>query len=130
MQEINEENFTLIISKNANFSEELSEEFKEILNSDGINIVKLMDKNYCSVIENGIVLFEESSNENAIGKEIEYKGLDLNINASQKASIILNGVELSNNHSGMNVLVYNNSNNQIVECIYIDYLNGNAVMGR
>ena len=44
--------------------------------------------------------------------------------------MIFEGAERSNFHPGLDLIVYNNKTNTVVESSYIDYKNGAAIMGR
>ena len=122
--------FTLIISQNKKFSNQINEDFDKTLKSLGIDTEKIKKDNYCSIIQNGKKIVEESSDSSLEIEETIFNDMNFIIRAGDKASIILNGNEFSNNHSGINILVYNNRNKQIVECIFVDIIDGNVVMGR
>ena len=122
--------FTLIISQNKKFPNEINDGFNKTLNSLGIDTEKIKKDNYCSIIQNKKKIVEESSDSSIKIEETIFNDMNFIISAGDKASIILNGNEFSNNHSGINILVYNNRNNQIVESIFVDIIDGNVVMGR
>ena len=122
------ENFTVILVKNKLIND-YSQNYKEIIEHIGLDINKVNKQNYYAIIENGKIKQEQGSDGNIHLETIINTNKKLVIN-TQNASMIFEGAERSNFHPGLDLIVYNNKTNTVVESSYIDYKNGAAIMGR
>lgn len=131
------DNYTMIIASNGNnVLNRLPNEIKEQFKSFGLNKFETDKGNqkYIAVIDDGKVFYEEISDE-----RVEYKGrMNNKVNllvssdsqkwATGKAEINVSGKPVSKNKYGLNLVVYDKINREIVDSIWLDPKNFNQVL--
>lgn len=127
----NYDNYTMLISTNGNnVLNRLPQDIKDKFKSLGLTKFETDKKNqkYVAVIDDGKVFYEEVSNKNA-----EYKGRmknKVNLLVSSvynNATINVSGKQRSQNKYGINFVIYDKVNREIVDSIWLDPSNFNQV---
>lgn len=125
------DNYTIIISSNGrNIINKLSPEIKEYLKEFGLQKYETKDDNarYVAIIDDGKVYYETIAN-----ALIEYKGrvnnhFNLLVNSDLNQSVInVSGFPKSKNKNGLNLVIYDKVNREVVDSIWIDPNQQNVV---
>lgn len=120
----NYDNYTILISSNGdNVLNRLPQDMKDKFKSLGLNKFETDKKNqkYVAIIDNNQVFYEEVSD-----KKVEYKGRMKNIvnllisSESNKATINVSGKPRAKNKYGINFVIYDKVNREIVDSIWVD----------
>jgi hypothetical protein len=121
----NMDNITLFLSGYGDATYNKSEKLAELINSVGFKAdFNNMPLAYTGIVSNGISVFEESSNRpieisgNIYDMDIEYKLNSTDYYHSSNASISINGVEYVNGNYGLNMVVYDNVTNLVIDSVY------------
>ena len=118
------DNYTMLISTNGdNVLNRLPQSMKDKFKSLGLKKFETDKKNqkYAAIIDNNQVFFEEVSD-----KKIEYKGRMKNIvnllvsSENRKATINVSGKPRAKNKYGINFVIYDKVNREIVDSIWVD----------
>lgn len=118
------DNYTIIISSNGrNIINKLSPEIKEYLKEFGLQKYETKDDNarYVAIIDDGKVYYETIAN-----SLIEYKGrvnnhFNLLINSDLNQAVInVSGFPKSKNKNGLNLVIYDKINKEVVDSIWIE----------
>ena len=116
------DNYTVMISINGDVLSKLPDTLKNDLKSFGLNKYNTDKANmrYAAIIDDNKVFFEEISN-----KPVTYKGrmkniVNLLISSDGKATINVSGKPRSKNKYGLNFVIYDKVNREIVDSIWID----------
>ena len=118
------DNYTMFISINGDdVLNRLSQDMKDKFKSLGLNKFETDKKNqkYAAIIDNNQVFFEEVSD-----KKVEYKGRMKNIvnllvsSEPNKATINVSGKPRAKNKYGINFVIYDKVNREIVDSIWVD----------
>lgn len=118
------DNYTILISSNGDdVLNRLPQDIKDKFKSLGLNKFETDKKNYkyVAIIDDGKVFFEEIS-----AKKVEYSGrmknvVNLEVSSENKKSIInVSGKERSKNKYGLNFVIYDKVNREIVDSIWIE----------
>ncbi len=127
----NYDNYTMLISTNGNnVLNRLPQDMKDKFKTLGLNKFETNKNNqkYVAIIDNGKVFFEEISD-----KKVEYKGrmknkVNLLVSSENKqATINVSGKPRSKNKYGINFVIYDKVNREIVDSIWLDPSNFNQV---
>ena len=125
------DNYTIIISSNGrNIINKLSPEIKEYLKEFGLQKYETKDDNarYVAIIDDGKVYYETIAN-----ALIEYKGrvnnhFNLLVNSDLNQAVInVSGFPKSKNKNGLNLVIYDKVNREVVDSIWVDPNQQNAV---
>ena len=125
------DNYTMLISTNGdNVLNILPQDMKDKFKTLGLNKFETDKKNqkYVAIIDDGQVFYEEISDERA-----EYKGrmknlVNLTVSSENKnAAINVSGKPKSKNKYGINFVIYDKVNREIVDSIWIEPKNFNQV---
>ena len=125
------DNYTVLISSNGdNVLNRLPQDMKDKFKTLGLNKFETNKNNqkYVAIIDNGKVFFEEISD-----KKVEYKGrmnnkVNLLVSSENKqATINVSGKPRSKNKYGINFVIYDKVNREIVDSIWLDPSNFNQV---
>ena len=118
------DNYTMLISTNGdNVLNRLPQSMKDKFKSLGLNKFETDKKNqkYAAIIDNNQVFFEEVSD-----KKVEYKGRMKNLvnllvsSEFNKANINVSGKPRAKNRYGINFVIYDKVNREIVDSIWVD----------
>ena len=118
------DNYTMLISTNGdNVLNRLPQSMKDKFKTLGLNKFETDKKNqkYAAIIDNNQVFFEEISD-----KKVEYKGRMKNIvnllvsSEFNKATINVSGKPRAKNRYGINFVIYDKVNREIVDSIWVD----------
>ncbi len=118
------DNYTMIISSRGdNVLNILPQDMKDKFKSLGLNKFETDKKNqkYAAIIDNGKIFFEEISD-----TKVEYRGrmkniVNLTVSSENKKSIInVSGKPRSKNKYGLNFVIYDKINREIVDSIWIE----------
>ena len=118
------DNYTILISTNGdNVLNRLPQSMKDKFKSLGLNKFETDKKNqkYAAIIDNNQVFFEEISD-----KKVEYKGRMKNIvnllvsSEFNKATINVSGKPRAKNRYGINFVIYDKVNREIIDSIWVD----------
>ena len=118
------DNYTMLISTNGdNVLNRLPQSMKDKFKSLGLNKFETDKKNqkYAAIIDNNNVFFEEVSD-----KKVEYKGRMKNLvnilvsSENRKATINVSGKPRAKNKYGINFVIYDKVNREIVDSIWVD----------
>ena len=118
------DNYTMLISTNGdNVLNRLPQDIKDKFKSLGLTKYETNKGNmkYAAIIDNGKVFYEEVSD-----KKVEYKGRMKNIvnllvsSENRKSTINVSGKPRSKNKYGLNFVIYDKVNREIVDSIWID----------
>lgn len=116
------DNYTVMIAANGDVLKKLPDNLKNDLKSFGLKKYNSDKANmrYAAVIDENQIFFEEISN-----KPVKYKGrmkniINLFISSDGKAAINVSGKNRSKNKYGLNFVIYDKVNREIVDSIYID----------
>ena len=116
------DNYTVMIAANGDVLKKLPDNLKNDLKSFGLKKYNSDKANmrYAAVIDENQIFFEEISN-----KPVKYKGrmkniVNLFISSDGKAAINVSGKNRSKNKYGLNFVIYDKVNREIVDSIYID----------
>lgn len=118
------DNYTILISTNGdNVLNRLPQDMKDKFKTLGLNKFETDKKNqkYVAIIDDGKVFFEEISD-----KKVEYKGrmknkVNLLVSSeNRKATINISGKPRAKNKYGINFVIYDKVNREIVDSIWID----------
>ncbi len=125
------DNYTVIISSKGDVMNKLPNEIKDFLKSHGLTKYDTNKENqkYAAIIDNNKVFYEEISNE-----KVEYKGrmkkvVNLEVISDKDAVIKISGKERSKNQDGLNIVVYDKINKEVVDRIWID-VNKSKIVNR
>ena len=127
----NYDNYTILISSNGdNVLNRLPQDMKDKFTTLGLNKFETDKKNqkYAAIIDDGKVFFEEISD-----KKVEYKGRmknKVNLLVSSvynNATINVSGKQRSQNKYGINFVIYDKINREIVDSIWLDPSNFNQI---
>lgn len=123
------DNYTVMLSINGDILKNLPETLKNDLKSFGLKKYNTNKANmrYAAIIDDNKVFFEEISN-----KPVTYKGrmkniVNLLVSSDGKATINVSGKPRSKNKYGLNFVIYDKVNREIVDSIWIDPANFNQV---
>lgn len=125
------DNYTMLISTNGdNVLNRLPQDMKDKFKTLGLTKYETDKSNmkYAAIIDDGKVFYEEMSD-----KKAEYKGRMKNIvnllvsSENKKATINVSGKTRSKNKYGMNFVIYDKVNREIVDSIWLDPANFNQV---
>lgn len=120
----NYDNYTMLISSNGdNVLNRLPQDIKDKFTSSGLNKFDTDKTNqkYAAIIDDGKVFYEEVSD-----KKAEYKGRMKNIvnllvsSENKKATINVSGKPRAKNKYGINFVIYDKVNREIVDSIWLD----------
>ena len=118
------DNYTMLISTNGdNVLNRLPQSMKDKFKSLGLNKFETNKKNqkYAAIIDNNNVFFEEVSD-----RKVEYKGRMKNIvnllisSEHNKATMNVSGKPRAKNKYGINFVIYDKVNREIVDSIWVD----------
>ena len=118
------DNYTMLISTNGdNVLNRLPQSMKDKFKSLGLNKFETDKKNqkYAAIIDNNQVFFEDVSD-----RKVEYKGRMKNIvnllvsSEFNKATINVSGKPRAKNRYGINFVIYDKINREIVDSIWVD----------
>ena len=118
------DNYTILISTNGdNVLNRLPQSMKDKFKSLGLNKFETDKKNqkYAAIIDNNQVFFEEVSD-----KKVEYKGRMKNLvnllvsSEFNKATINVSGKPRAKNRYGINFVIYDKVNREIIDSIWVD----------
>ena len=116
------DNYTVMISTHGDVLKKLPDTLKNDLKSFGLNKYNTDKANmrYAAIIDDNKVFFEEISN-----KPVTYKGrmkniVNLLVSSDGKATISVSGKPRSKNKYGLNFVIYDKVNREIVDSIWID----------
>ncbi len=118
------DNYTMLISSNGDdVLNRLPQGMKDKFKSLGLNKFETDKKNqkYAAIIDNGKIFFEEISD-----TKVEYRGrmkniVNLTVSSENKKSIInVSGKPRSKNKYGLNFVIYDKVNREIVDSIWIE----------
>lgn len=118
------DNYTILISTNGdNVLNRLPQTMKDKFKSLGLNKFETDKKNqkYAAIIDNNQVFFEDVSD-----RKVEYKGRMKNIvnllvsSEFNKATINVSGKPRAKNKYGINFVIYDKVNREIVDSIWVD----------
>lgn len=116
------DNYTVMLSANDDVLRKLPEKLKNDLKSFGLKKYNTDKPNmrYAAIIDDNKVFFEEASN-----KPVTYKGrmkniVNLLITSNGGAVINVSGKPRSKNKYGLNFVIYDKVNREIVDSIWID----------
>lgn len=127
----NYDNYTMLISTNGNnVLNRLPQDMKDKFTTLGLNKFETDKKNqkYAAIIDDGKVFFEEISD-----KKVEYKGrmknkVNLLVSSeNKKATINVSGKTKAKNRYGINFVIYDKVNREIVDSIWLDPSNFNQI---
>ena len=125
------DNYTMLISTNDdNVLNRLPQDMKDKFKTLGLTKYETDKGNmkYAAVIDDGKVFYEEVSD-----KKVEYKGRMKNIvnllvsSENRKSTINVSGKPRSKNRYGINFVIYDKVNREIVDSIWLDPANFNQV---
>lgn len=125
------DNYTIFISSNGdNVLNRLPQDMKDKFATLGLNKFETDKKNqkYAAIIDDGKVFFEEISD-----KKVEYKGrmnnkVNLLVSSeNKKATINVSGKPKAKNRYGINFVIYDKVNREIIDSIWLDPSNFNEV---
>ena len=115
-------NYTVMLSANGDVLRKLPDTLKNDLKSFGLKKYNTNKANmrYAAIIDDNKVFFEEISN-----KPVTYKGrmkniVNLLVSSDGKATINVSGKPRSKNKYGLNFVLYDKVNREIVDSIWID----------
>ena len=116
------DNYTVIISSNGDIMNKLPQDTKNFLKSKGLSKYETDKANmrYVATIDDNQVFFEEISE-----KPVEYKGrmkrkVNLLVKSDGNSIINVSGKPQSKNKYGLNMVVYDKVNKEVVDSIWID----------
>lgn len=116
------DNYTVMLSANGDVLKNMPEQLKKDLKSFGLKKYNTDKANmrYAAIIDDNKVFFEEISN-----KPVTYKGrmkniVNLLVSSDGKATINVSGKPRSKNKYGLNFVIYDKVNREIVDSIWID----------
>lgn len=116
------DNYTIIISSNGNVMNQLPQDIKSFLKSKGLNKYNTDKANmqYIAIIDDNKVFYEEISD-----RPVEYKGrmkrfVNLMVKSDGNSTINVSGKPRSKNKYGLNMVVYDKVNKEVVDSIWID----------
>ena len=116
------DNYTVMISSNNNVMNKLPQDIKSFLKSKGLTKYETNKANmrYVAIIDDNKVFFEEISE-----KPVEYKGrmkrkVNLLVKSDGNSIINVSGKPRSKNKYGLNMVVYDKVNKEVVDSIWID----------
>ena len=116
------DNYTVMISINGDVLRKLPDTLKNDLSSFGLKKYNTNKANmrYAAIIDDNKLFFEEISN-----KPVTYKGrmkniVNLLVSSDGKATINVSGKPRSKNKYGLNFVIYDKINREIVDSIWID----------
>lgn len=116
------DNYTMLLSVNGDVLKKLPDTLKNDLSSFGLNKYNTDKANmrYAAIIDDNKVFFEEISN-----KPVTYKGrmkniVNLLVSSDGKATINVSGKPRSKNKYGLNFVIYDKVNREIVDSIWVD----------
>lgn len=116
------DNYTVLLSTNGDVLKKLPDTLKNNLKSFGLTKYNTDKPNmrYAAIIDDNKVFFEEISN-----KPVIYKGrmkniVNLLIKSDGKSTINVSGKPRSKNKYGLNFVIYDKINREIVDSIWID----------
>lgn len=116
------DNYTVMLSANGDVLRKLPDTLKNDLKSFGLKKYDTNKANmrYAAIIDDNKVFFEEISN-----KSVTYKGrmkniVNLLVSSDGKATINVSGKPRSKNKYGLNFVIYDKVNREIVDSIWID----------
>ena len=125
--------FTALISVRGSAGRNLDDDSRDSISEAGLETLSKLgdDTAYLGVIENGIVKYERAvpdsdSNGDAIGFSGRFpKGIKYTINSGSEGSgdisnILIKGEDYSWNNRGINIVVYDNDSETIVDDTYFD----------
>lgn len=127
----NYDNYTMLISTNGdNVLNRLPQDMKDKFTAFGLNKFETDKKNqkYAAIIDDDKVFFEEISD-----KKVEYKGrmnnkVNLLVSSeNKKATINVSGKPKAKNRYGINFVIYDKVNREIVDSIWLDPSNFNQI---
>ena len=123
------DNYTVMLSANGDVLRKLPDTLKNDLKSFGLKKYDTNKANmrYAAIIDDNKVFFEEISN-----KPVTYKGrmkniVNLLVSSDGKATINVSGKPRSKNKYGLNFVIYDKVNREIVDSIWIDPRKPDAV---
>ncbi|MGN1151242.1 MAG: hypothetical protein ACI4SN_03675 [Lachnospiraceae bacterium] len=139
LSKLNHKGYTIVVASKDEFTYSLQESTLELLRQLGLsaNLAGQEGCNYLAVISDGQVLHEEMSFE-----PIEYMGTIKNgyipiyaLSTKDEwgnglTSVRIAGEEYSKNESGLNVTVYNNKTQKIVDSVWFNTYEPDNAMGR
>lgn len=126
IRELNQENYLSIISVSDDASVSFTDEIAESMYSIGLkyDLRGCYRQGYIAIIDAGQVIYE------TLGEErLEYSNdvsgvhcdvVSAGYNAGKQSSIILDGVEYSNNRRGMNIVIYDKEQQKVVNTTTFD----------
>lgn len=116
------DNYTVMISSNGNVMNKLPQDIKSILKSKGLNKYNTDKANirYAAIIDDNKVFYEAISE-----NPVEYKGrmkrkVNLLVKSDGNSIINVSGKPRSKNKYGLNMVVYDKVNKEVVDSIWID----------
>lgn len=126
IRELNQENYLSIISVSDDASVSFTDEMAESMHSIGLqyDLTGCYRQGYIAIIDAGEIIYE------AVGEErLEYSGdvsgvhcdvVSAGFIAGKESSIILDGVENSNDQRGMNIVIYDKEQQMVVNSTTFD----------
>lgn len=116
------DNYTVMISSNGNVMNKLPQDMKNFLKSKGLTKYETNKANmrYVAIIDDNKVFFEEISE-----NPVEYKGrikrkVNLLVKSDENSIIDVSGKPQSKNKYGLNMVVYDKVNKEVVDSVWID----------
>lgn len=118
----NYDNYTIISSVNGdNVTNRLPQEIKDKFSSKGLNKFETNQEkmNYAFIINNNQVYFESASQSNVAFKERIENNLNLTLYSAGNAGIMISGKYRGKNKYGLNFVVYDKVNREVVDSIWV-----------
>lgn len=116
------DNYTVMMSVNGDILKKLPDTLKNDLKSFGLTKYNTDKPNmrYAAIIDDNTVFFEEISNKPVIYKDRMKNIVNLLIKSDGKSTINVSGKPRSKNKYGLNFVIYDKINREIVDSIWID----------
>lgn len=116
------DNYTVMISSNGNIMHKLPDGLKSFLKSKGLTKYNTAKSNmkYVAIIDDNKVFYEKISE-----NPVEYKGrmkrqVNLLVQSEGKSTINVSGKPISKNRYGLNIVLYDKINKEVVDSVWID----------
>ena len=123
------DNYTIIISSSGNMMHQLDEGVKLFLKSHGL-IKYDTNKNYMkyiAIIDDDEIYYEEISIDALVYKNRIRNKFNLFVKSDGESIIKVSGVDKSKNKYGLNIVVYDKINEEVVDSVWIDPKNSNII---
>lgn len=127
LSKLNTQRYTIAIVSCNEYTKNLDENLKTILTNIGIEKSHLEQyrASFCSVIDRGKVVYDECSTSTQLNCQYSTKNASFDMTSAgyllgNQASVKVNGKEWAVNTIGLNIVVYDNDLNEVVDSVAFD----------